>query len=93
MYNKGYVGKFFGTEVCELHQVIDGQDEFVLNDELILVVPVDGESIVKIGIEGTPIIIEAKDGARTDLAEEYTMIQSIGVAAIVADNFGAYELA
>lgn len=92
MYHKGYVGKFFSTEVCELVQVIDGEDEFVLKDDLILVVPVDGESIVKVGIEGTPVIIEAKDGDRTDLSEEYTMIQGIAVAAVVADNFGAYEL-
>lgn len=93
MYHKGYIGKFYGVECEELIQVVDGEDEFVLADDLILVVPVDGESIVKVAIEGTPIIIETKDGARTDLAEEYTMIQSIGVAAIVADNFGAYELA
>lgn len=92
IYHKGYVGKFFSTEVEELIQVIDGEDEFVLKDDLILVVPVDGESIVKIGIEGTPVIIEAKDGDRTDLSEEYTMIQGIAVAAVVADNFGAYEL-
>ena len=92
MYHKGYVGKFFSTDVEELVQVIDGEDEFVLKDDLILVVPVDGESIVKVGIEGTPVIIEAKDGDRTDLSEEYTMIQGIAVAAVVADNFGAYEL-
>ena len=92
MYHKGYVGKFFGTAVEELQQVIDGEDNFVLTDDLILVVPVDGESIVKVGIEGTPIIIEAKDGARTDLSEEYTMIQSVAVAAVVSNNFGAYEL-
>ena len=92
MYHKGYVGKFFGTAVEELQQVIDGEDNFVLTDDLILVVPVDGESIVKVGIEGTPIIIEAKDGARTDLSEEYTLIQSVAVAAVVSNNFGAYEL-
>lgn len=92
MYHKGYVGRFFSTEVEELKQVINGEDEFVLKDDLILVVPVDGESIVKVGIEGTPVIIENRDGNRTDLSEEYTMIQGIAVAAVVADNFGAYVL-
>ena len=93
MYHKGYVGKFFSTEVCELEQVINSEDDFVVNDDVILVIPKDGESIVKVAIEGTPIIVETKDsGTRTDLSEEYTMLQSVGVGAIVADNFGAYEL-
>ena len=92
LYNKGYIGKFYGTDCEEFVQVIDSEDEFVLADDLLLVVPVDGESIVKVGIEGTPVIVEAKDGARTDLSEEYTMLQGIGVAAIVSDNFGAYVL-
>lgn len=92
MYNKGYVGKFYGTEVQELVQVLDTEDNFIVSDDLLFVIPVGQEPIIKVAIEGTPIIVETKDGDRNDLQEEYMMLQSVGVGAIVADNFGCYDL-
>lgn len=93
LYNQGYIGKFYGTNVYALKQVHkSGTDTFVLQDNVIYVVAGD-DKFIKFVDEGETIIDDRDFTMNSDSTMEYRMTQKWGVAiAFSSKGFGRYTI-
>ena len=82
LYNKGYIGKFFGTDVIALEQAhIPGTSDFALADDALFVIAADDKPI-KVVNEGEGLLIDRDPSVNADLTQEYVYGQGIGVGVI-----------
>lgn len=95
LYNMGYYGKFYGTNVVAVpqrHKV--GTTDFVYaNDELLIVA--GDEKPIKLVREGESLIIPGDALANRDLTQEYLYGEKYGVGFVMANNggVGRYKIA
>ena len=89
----GHYGMFRGTPLMELpNNHAPGTDTFQVNDSFLLILP-SGEQFCKIVLEGAPYIYEtAADGSRLDEALEFFFGRLVGIAILIARNYGIYKL-
>ena len=91
LYNKGYIGKFAGTDVVALEQAhIPGTSEFALADDALWVIAADDKP-VKVVNEGDGLLIERDAAQNADLTQEYVYGQGIGVGVICAAKLGYWN--
>lgn len=86
---QAFYGRIAGIEAKELpalHKV--GTDEFIFEDDAILLLPQTGDKFVKVVNEGTATIIEGDALSRADLQQEYMLSEKIGVSVIPSSVFG-----
>lgn len=92
---KGYFSTIDGTDFIMIRQAhTPGTDSFAISDNFVLVVPQGEEKIVKLVLEGEPII-EDTTGNRTmnaDRTMEYEFSQLSGVGVVTSTKYGAYVL-
>jgi hypothetical protein len=93
--NKGYFGTIDGTDFVKIEQAhTPGTDSFAISDNFLLVVPQGEEKIVKLVVEGEPLI-EDTQGNRTmntDRTIEYEFGTMYGVGVVTSTRYGAYVL-
>lgn len=88
----GYVGDFYGTKVVEIPQSLNRQDEFMLNEKMLYVIP-DGTKIVKLVFEGDADVVEVGDAStRKDMQLEYMFMRRIQVGVCKASVYGIYSI-
>ena len=88
LYNKGYIGKFAGTDVIALEQAHKpGTSNFALADDALFVIAADDKPI-KVVNEGEGLLIERSATENADLTQEYVYAQSIGVGVACAAKLG-----
>lgn len=88
LYNKGYIGKFAGTDVIALEQAhIPGTSNFALADDALWVVAAEDKP-VKVVNEGDGLLIERDATQNADLTQEYVYAQGMGVGVICAAKLG-----
>ena len=88
LYNKGYIGKFAGTDVVALEQAhIPGTSDFALADDALFVVAA-ADKPVKVVNEGDGLLIERDATQNADLTQEYVYAQGIGVGVVCAAKLG-----
>lgn len=88
---QGFYGVFEGTPMFELRQAYkNGTQTFAIADDFLMIVPVAGESIVKIALEGEPYMEDFTSKATR--ATEYQMIQKVGSAVVTADKYAIYKV-
>lgn len=93
LYNKGYIGKFAGTDVIALEQAhIPGTSNFALADDALWVIAAEDKP-VKVVNEGEGLLIERDATQNADLTQEYVYAQEAGVAAICASKIGIFTIA
>ena len=86
----GYVKKFRGRECVELTQVLNDAGEFVVPENMLLLVP-QGEKIIRMGFEGMAMVFEDTDPAsREDMQVEFSFARMVHMATLVAKNYGAF---
>ena len=91
LYNKGYIGKFAGTDVIALEQAhIPGTSDFALADDALFVIAADDKP-VKVVNEGEGLLIDRDPSANADLTQEYVYGQGIGVGVICAAKLGYWH--
>ena len=91
LYNKGYIGKFFGTDVIALEQAhIPGTSDFALADDALFVIAADDKPI-KVVNEGEGLLIDRDPSVNADLTQEYVYGQGIGVGVICAAKLGYWH--
>lgn len=96
IYNMGYYGKFYGTNVVvtpQRHQI--GSTDFVLDDNVLHVIAGD-EKPIKVVYEGNPIVIMGDPMLNGDLTHEYLYGEKYGTGILLANGnsgIGRYTLA
>lgn len=93
VYNMGYIGKFYGTNVVAMPQMHKpGTSTFALPDDVLTIVAGDQKPI-KLVYEGDPLIIPGNPLDNGDLTQEYMYGERYGIAVAVASNggIGRYE--
>ena len=90
IYNQGYLGKYKGTPVVEMKNVVTDEtnEEFVLEDRYIYIIPEGKDKIVKVAIEGEAYVRD-QDGQDWTVNFE-TMIQN-GTAVLQNNHFCIYD--
>ena len=91
----GYYGQFRGSAMISLPQAyLPKTNTFAVNRNYIIIVPAD-EKIVKVALEGQPLVEMSDAMLREDLQPEFLYQRRIGAAAIVVpDNkYGLYRFA
>jgi hypothetical protein len=93
--DKGYFAEIDGTNFVMIKQAhTPGTDSFAISDNFVLVVPQGEEKIVKLVMEGEPLI-EDTQGNRTmnaDRTIEYEFGDKYGVGVVTSTRYGAYVL-
>lgn len=81
-----------GIPLVEIRQAhIPGTDTLAVSDNFLLVVPQGEEQIVKLVLEGDPLIREtAANGMNADDSIEYLFKKKYGVGVITSSKYGAY---
>lgn len=88
LYNMGYFGKFYGTNVVatpQRHKI--GTTDFVFDDKMITVVAGD-EKPIKCVYEGDPLIIPGEIYKKQDLTQEYLYGESYGMGLVLSSGAG-----
>ena len=92
MRNQGYVGVFQGVPVVELPNFFDAQDNLVLSQNHLFIVP-DGLKIVKLVNEGNADVYEVTaQHARMDNQIEYMFKCNMQIGVLKASYYGVYEI-
>ena len=92
MYNIGYYGRFYSTEMVAMKQVHKtGSDEFMLDNSKLYVIA-SGDRPIKFVNEGEGMIINGDPYSNQDLTQEYTYIQSWGIAVMFNSVMGIYTI-
>lgn len=89
----GHFGMFQGTELVELPQGHKaGTSNFAVSDDVLFVIPNDNK-IVKLVLEGDPIVKELADGTeRNDQQVEFLFQRKAGIAVLKSNIYGIYKL-
>lgn len=92
LYNMGYYGKFFGTDVYAVTQAHKpGTDTFAMDDTRVYVVAAD-DKFIKFVRAGEGILAEKDGTTNADATAEYVYAENIGVGVICANKIGVYDM-
>lgn len=88
LYNQGYYGKFYGTDIFKLDQahVPGDKNTFILTDDIYVIASDD--KFIKFVDEGETIIDDRDWTQNADMTIEYRMLQRWGIGVIVASDGG-----
>lgn len=96
LYNLGYYGKFYGTDVVMLPQRYQvGTTQFLFDDKVISVIAGDSKPI-KYVTEGQSLIIPGDPLNNKDLTQDYAYFERYGIGLVMAGGnagIGRYRLA
>lgn len=93
--NFGYYGTFAGTDLLEIPQAfVNGTTTLTLSNNQLLIVPTNGEKIVKVAYEGSPFVGMTEATDRNDLQPQIMYGRRIGVAALTTPDgqYGIYNI-
>ena len=91
--NLGHVGKFNGYDVVEIPNFMDNNDQLVLRQDMIFIIP-NGTKIVKLLNEGNAEVFESTDQhARLDNQVEYQFIQRFQLGVLRSNVYGVIVIA
>lgn len=90
MYNQGFLGRYKGTPVVEMKNVVtdEANQEFLLEDRYLYIIPEGKDKIVKVGIEGDAYVREENGEDWTVNFE--TLVQN-GTAVLQTNYFAIYD--
>lgn len=86
---QGFFGKVAGIDAVEIppmHKI--GTDEFIFEDDAILLLPQTNDKMVKVVNEGEAFIVDSDALNRVDLQTEYLLTQKLGIAVVPSSKFG-----
>ncbi|MDY8023388.1 hypothetical protein [Paenibacillus polymyxa] len=91
---KGYFetidGITFGV-IPQAHKI--GTTDFVIDDNVLLILPNGNEKIVKLIFEGQAITNDEGERINADMSKEYSLLKKYGVGVLTSTKFGVYKLA
>lgn len=88
----GYLRIWNGTKCVLIPQAVDTNDNLVVNSATLYIIP-DGTKIVKLLMEGEPVVREITDEtARDDMQLEYAFMQNIQIGVAKSSVYGMYVI-
>lgn len=91
--NMGHVGKFNGYDVVEIPNFMDNNDELVLKQNMLFIIP-DGCKIVKLLNEGQAEVLEVNEQhARADQQIEYQFMTRYQLGVLKSSVYGVIVIA
>lgn len=89
--SKGYVGNYLGAKCIKVENTVvdETNEEFVFPDRYLFVVPEGKDKIVKVALEGSPLVDDQKHTA--DWSMTFEMGQKAGVAVLQNHHIGVYD--
>jgi hypothetical protein len=91
LYNMGYFGHFGNNPIITMkNRHVPGTTNFALGNNLYVVA--SNEKFIKFVTEGETTIISGSVYGNADLSQDYFMGQRYGVAAVLGNKAGVYEL-
>ena len=89
----GYLGTVAGLNLIQLPNMYKnyGTEEFVLDDNTLLVLP-QGEKIISVVLEGQTIAKEAEGMSRNDMQKEFVTMKRYGLQVAKLSVFGMYKI-
>lgn len=93
MNRVGYLGTVAGMDLIQLPSVYRavGREEFILDDNTLLVLP-SGEKIISIVLEGDTYIEESNEAGRNDMQKEFLTEKKYGLQVAKLAVFGMYKI-
>lgn len=92
LYNKGYIGKFLGTDVFKIDQVYDKNGTAMIDGDVLYIVGTD-DKFIKFVDEGETLIDDRDWTQNADMTIEYRMIQRWGVEVVFNGKcIGVYDI-
>lgn len=88
--NKGYLSVWNGIDVVEIPQTLDANNDFVLADNMLFVLPQGDNKLVKLAFEGDAYIQETNDG-RMDMQLEYLITRKVQLGVVKGAYYGVYH--
>ena len=90
----GYISIYKGTKLVELPNYYDKEiDKFDLPKDMLLILPMDGEPIVRLGFEGDLYVRNATNGdERKDFQLEMEMSRRLSLAVMIAKVYGMVKI-
>lgn len=90
----GHYGVFNGTPIMSIKQAhkVGDSTEFIIDDDLLIVVPQPMDKMVKLVIEGDAIIQETAGGMNMDQSLEYLFTKMYGIAVVPGQKLGVYDM-
>lgn len=90
----GFLGSIDNMDFIELQQVhAIGTDDFLLDNNMIFIVPQGANKFIKLFVEGDTIIKETDLLENKDFSKEYMMMKSYGLALVPSVKYGIYQFA
>ena len=90
----GYISVYKGSKLVELPNYYDKEiDKFDLPKDMLLILPMDGEPIVRLGFEGDLYVRNATNGdERKDFQLEMEMSRRLSLAVMIAKVYGMVKI-
>ena len=88
----GYIGTFESTDLVELPQSLDMEDNPEVPNDILLILPI-GLKTIKVTFEGDPVVDETtvvED--RNDMQTEFVFMKKLGIAIAVSNFHGVYKI-
>ena len=93
LYNAGFYGKFNGVPMVSVKQIHKaGTDEFLLDDNKLYVIAADDKPI-KFVNEGEGWLTNSDAMNQADMTAEYAYAQAYGLALMINEKLGIYNIA
>ena len=90
MRNQGFLSVWNGLNVVEIPQTLDANNDFVLADNMLFVLPQGDTKLVKMAFEGDAYIQESNEG-RMDLQLEYLITRKMQLGVVKGNWYGVYH--
>lgn len=88
----GYYGEIAGIELYEIPQSHKyGEDEFAIDNGMLLLLPQSTDKMVKVVNEGDSIVQDQAGGQSSDMMQEYFIANKFGIAVIPSKVFGVFK--
>lgn len=95
LYNMGYAGKFYGSNVVAVPQLYKvNSTDFVMDDNMLAIIAGD-EKPIKMVVEGDATMLMGDPMANADLTHEYLYGERMGLGLVLANGnpgIGIYEM-
>lgn len=87
---KGFIGKFRGTPVYEIRNVVTDEtnEKFKYDDAYLFIFPQGKESYIKVGFEGESFV---KDQENADWTVDFDIAKRVGISVLVNNHIGIYK--
>ncbi len=93
--NVGFYGKFRGYDLLDVRQAhLPGTITRVISDGFLLVVPAPADKMIKLVLEGEPIVSDTlmQDSNPSDISKNFWFLQKYGVGVVASTRYGIYRI-